>query len=84
MTTIHDAANPVSKVRSSPRILRYISELKNAIERRRRCRSVRANLADLSDRELFDMGITRGEIDYVAVHHSLDPRGMRSDGVMSR
>ena len=37
-----------------------------------------ATLCDLSDRELMDIGTTRGEIDYVASHRGIDPRGIRS------
>ena len=33
---------------------------------------------DLSDSELMDIGITRGEIDYVASNRAIDPRGIRS------
>jgi len=44
-------------------------------ERRVRQR-LRATLLDLSDRELTDAGTTRGEIDYVASHRDVDPRGM--------
>ncbi|MBR1128206.1 DUF1127 domain-containing protein [Bradyrhizobium iriomotense] len=47
------------------------------LERRKRQR-LRAALLDLSDRELMDIGTTRGEIDYVASHCSVDPRGIRS------
>jgi uncharacterized protein YjiS (DUF1127 family) len=43
-------------------------------EWRKRRRS--ANLCDLSDRELMDIGITRSEIDYIASHR--DPRGVLS------
>ena len=32
-------------------------------------------LYDLNDRELIDIGITRGEIDYVASNRFIDPRG---------
>jgi uncharacterized protein YjiS (DUF1127 family) len=39
---------------------------------------LRANLSNLSDRELMDIGTTRGEIDYVASNRWLDPRGIRS------
>ena len=35
-----------------------------------------ANLCDLSDRELMDIGITRSEIDYLASHRGCDPRGV--------
>ena len=46
-------------------------------ERRKRQRLI-ANLCDLSDRELMDIGTTRSEIDYVASHRGGDPRGIRS------
>jgi uncharacterized protein YjiS (DUF1127 family) len=39
---------------------------------------LRADFYDLSDRELMDIGTTRGEIDYVASNRSIDPRGIRS------
>ena len=41
---------------------------------------IRAKLLDLSDRELHDMGISRGEIEYVASNRDIDPRGIRSAG----
>ena len=37
-------------------------------------REIRARLFDLSDRELHDIGISRGEIDYVASNRDTDPR----------
>ena len=48
-------------------------------ERRERQR-LRAALSDLTDRELKDIGTTRGEIDYVASNRGIDPRGIRSAG----
>jgi uncharacterized protein YjiS (DUF1127 family) len=39
---------------------------------------LRATLSSLSDAELMDFGTTRGEIDYVASHRGIDPRGIRS------
>jgi len=36
---------------------------------------ITASLLDLSDRELHDIGIARGEIDFVASNRSADPRG---------
>jgi uncharacterized protein YjiS (DUF1127 family) len=39
---------------------------------------LRATLSELSDGELMDMCTTRGEIDYVASHRGIDPRGIRS------
>jgi uncharacterized protein YjiS (DUF1127 family) len=47
------------------------------LEWRKRQR-LRATLYDLSDRELLDIGTTRGEIDYVASNRGIDPRGIRS------
>ncbi len=38
-------------------------------EWRERCR-LRTRLCDLSERELHDIGITRGEVDYVAANRS--------------
>ncbi|MGY4625819.1 DUF1127 domain-containing protein [Bradyrhizobium sp. USDA 4486] len=44
----------------------------------RQCQRLRRALCDLSDRELMDIGTTRGEIDYVASNRGIDPRGIRS------
>jgi uncharacterized protein YjiS (DUF1127 family) len=49
----------------------------SALREWRRRRKLRADLSQLSDRELMDIGTTRGEIDYVASHRSIDPRGIR-------
>jgi uncharacterized protein YjiS (DUF1127 family) len=45
---------------------------------RRRRRKLGATLCGLSERELMDIGTTRGEIDYVASNRDSDPRGIRS------
>ena len=37
--------------------------------------AIRASLSDMTDRQLHDIGIGRGEIDYVASNRSADPRG---------
>jgi uncharacterized protein YjiS (DUF1127 family) len=47
----------------------------NAVQEWRKRRRVLANLRQLSDRELMDIGTTRGENDYVASHQDRDPRG---------
>jgi uncharacterized protein YjiS (DUF1127 family) len=39
-------------------------------------RTLRARLCDLSERELQDIGTTRGEIDYVAANRASDPRSV--------
>ena len=54
----------------------------NAFQEWRKRRRLRANLCDLSDRELMDIGTTRGEIDYIASNRSIDPRGVRSSHPM--
>ena len=51
-----------------------------AFQEWRKRRRLLANLCDLSDRELMDIGTTRGEIDYVASNRLVDPRGIRSAG----
>jgi uncharacterized protein YjiS (DUF1127 family) len=43
-------------------------------------RRLQARLSDLSDMALQDIGISRGEIDYVAANRDVDPRGNRSAG----
>jgi uncharacterized protein YjiS (DUF1127 family) len=47
------------------------------LEWRKRQR-LRATLYGLSDRELLDIGTTRGEINFVASNRDMDPRGIRS------
>jgi uncharacterized protein YjiS (DUF1127 family) len=41
---------------------------------------LRARLGRLTDHELADIGITRGEIDYVASQGCRDPQSIRSAG----
>ena len=55
----------------------------NAFQEWRKRQRLRATLCDLSDRELMDIGTTRGEIDYVASNRSIDPRGVRSSPPMN-
>lgn len=49
-----------------------------ALQDRRNRRRLQTTLGNLSDRELIDIGTTRGEIDYVASHRDTDPRGIPS------
>ena len=64
----------VSRRRVSSVFKRYWGKFR---ERRIR-QSLRATLCDLSDRELMDIGTTRGEIDYLSSNRDIDPRGNRS------
>jgi uncharacterized protein YjiS (DUF1127 family) len=43
----------------------------------RKWERLRADLCNLSDRELTDIGITRGEIDYVASNDSISSNPLR-------
>jgi uncharacterized protein YjiS (DUF1127 family) len=47
-----------------------------AFQERRKRRRLRATSCDPSDRELIDIGTTRGQIDYVASHRSIAPRSV--------
>jgi len=50
----------------------------NAFQEWRKREKLRTELCHLTDSELADIGITRGEIDYVASHRGIDPRSIRS------
>jgi uncharacterized protein YjiS (DUF1127 family) len=53
----------------------YLRQYWRAYQQWRHRERLRADLSNLSDRELMDIGTTRGEIDYVATHQGFDPRG---------
>jgi uncharacterized protein YjiS (DUF1127 family) len=50
----------------------------DAFQEWRKYKRLQSDLNDLTDGELHDIGIARGEIDYVAANRSTDPRGVRS------
>ncbi|MBH5387495.1 DUF1127 domain-containing protein [Bradyrhizobium diversitatis] len=50
----------------------------DAFQEWRKRERLRTRLCRLSEKELRDIGITRGEIDYVASNRAIDPRGVRS------
>jgi uncharacterized protein YjiS (DUF1127 family) len=50
----------------------------NAFQEWRRRKRLRTQLYRLTDSELVDIGITRGEIDYVASSRSIDSTDFRS------
>jgi uncharacterized protein YjiS (DUF1127 family) len=78
MSTIFDAL--VLGHSAAPRLWLWslFRRYRDASRERRQRRNLRAALSDLSDRELIDIGTTRGEIDYVVSNPGLDPRGVRS------
>ena len=65
---------------STRRVSSFFKGYWDAFQERRERQRIRATLCDLSDRELMDIGTTRGEIDYVVSNRGIDPRGMRSKG----
>jgi uncharacterized protein YjiS (DUF1127 family) len=62
---------------STRRILTFFERYWGSFQEWRRRQRLRTTLRDLSDRELMDIGTTRGEIDYVASNRGIDPRGIR-------
>lgn len=69
---------------STRSVLSLLKRYWRAFQERRRRQRLRASLHDLSDRELMDIGVTRGEIDYIARHRAIDTLRDRilSRGVM--
>jgi uncharacterized protein YjiS (DUF1127 family) len=63
---------------STRHILSFIWRYWDAFQERRERRKLSTTLSNLSDAELMDIGTTRGEIDFVAAHRGIDPRGIRS------
>lgn len=60
------------------RVSDFLKKYRRVFQERRERRKLTARLAALSDRELIDIGTSRGEIDYVASNRLVDPRGIRS------
>jgi uncharacterized protein YjiS (DUF1127 family) len=80
MSTTYRATGPDRRLASARRIVSLVEICRDAFQERRKRERLRATLCDLSDRELMDIGTTRGEIDYVASNRGIDPRGIRSAG----
>jgi uncharacterized protein YjiS (DUF1127 family) len=80
MTTAHGAAALGQMTGSTQRVSSFFRKYWDAFHERRERERVRAVLCGLENRELMDIGISRGEVDYVASHRSTDPRGIRSAG----
>ncbi len=78
MNTAHGVIGLERKTSSKGRILAFLRRYWTAFQERRTRERLRADLSYLNDFELNDIGITRGEIDYVASHRSIDPQGIRS------
>ena len=78
MYTALGAAEPKRATRSTQRVSNFLESCWAAFHEWRRRDRLRTELYCLSDRELMDIGITRGEIDYFASNRGIDPQGIRS------
>ena len=78
MSTTYGATGLGQTAASTRRLSSFFRGYWRAFQERRERRRLRAALCDLSDRELMDIGTTRGEIDYVVSNRGVDPRGIRS------
>ena len=77
MSTTHGTTWLERTAVSTRHVSSFIWKYWDAFQERRERQKLRAAMSDLSDSELTDIGITRGEIDYVASQRGIDPRGMR-------
>jgi uncharacterized protein YjiS (DUF1127 family) len=77
MSTTYGATGLRQTAASTRHILSFFRRYWGSFQERRKRQRLRATLCDLSDRELMDIGTTRGEIDYVASNRGIDPRGIR-------
>lgn len=78
MDTAHGAIDLGQTTESARRVSGFLESYWGAFQEWRKRERLRADLCSLNDRDLMDIGITRGEVDYVASNRSIDPRGIRS------
>lgn len=71
MSAIYGAARMRQNFGSAQRVANLFNQFLSAWRERRSRQSAKATLHGLSDRELMDIGTTRGEIDYIASHRSI-------------
>ena len=80
MSTTYSVTGLGPTAASTWRVSSFFKKYWGAFQERRKRQRLLTNLCDLSDWELKDVGITRGEIDYVASNRGSDPRGIRTAG----
>jgi uncharacterized protein YjiS (DUF1127 family) len=78
MSTIYSEIRSRQTAASTLSFLTPFKKYRGAFKEWRQRQRLRTALCNLSDRELMDIGTTRGEIDYVASSRGIDPRGIRS------
>jgi uncharacterized protein YjiS (DUF1127 family) len=76
MSTTYGATRLGQTAVSTRRVSSFFKGYWDAFQERRERQRILTTLCDLSDRELMDIGTTRGEIDYVASNRGVDPRGI--------
>ena len=80
MTSTYSTTDLAPPTASTRRVSGAFKNFWDAFQEWRKRQRLRADLSCLNDFELQDIGITRGEIDYVASNRLVDPRGIRSAG----
>ncbi len=78
MSTTYGSTGLGQAAASTRRVSSFFERCCGAFQEWRKRQRLHATLCDLSDRELMDIGTTRGETDYVASNRGIDPRGIRS------
>jgi len=78
MYTALGAAELKRATRSRQRVSNFLGSCWEVFQQWRKRDRLRTELYGLNDRELMDIGITRGEIDYFASNRGIDPQGIRS------
>jgi uncharacterized protein YjiS (DUF1127 family) len=76
MSTIYSETGLGRAGASTQRVSSFFKKYWHALQERRERQRLQTALCDLSDRELNDIGTTRGEIDYVASHGDTASRGI--------
>ena len=78
MYTALGAAELKQATGSTQRVSNFLGGCWAAFHQWRERDRLRNELYSLNGRELMDIGITRGEIDYFASNRGIDPQGIRS------
>ncbi|MBR0939068.1 DUF1127 domain-containing protein [Bradyrhizobium jicamae] len=76
MSTTYIATGWNGRRASARRVVSFLKRHWETFQERRKRERLCAVLSDLSDSELTDIGISRGEIDYIASNRAIDPRGV--------
>jgi uncharacterized protein YjiS (DUF1127 family) len=76
MSTIH-VPTELGPATATRQVYSPLEAYWNAFREWRKREKLRTELCRLTDSELMDIGITRGEIDYVASNRSISPDSLR-------